>query len=103
MYSSQRVKWDPKHQTNITRMETVWSQNQSFTAAAFLTSPTGPSAHTASHDANPPKPAAATGLLPGLFEGQGEDTDDDDAANEAGADLKLNNQPNSREYAERYS
>jgi methionyl aminopeptidase len=70
---------------------------------AFLTSPTGPSAHTASVDVNPPKSAAATGLLPGLLEGQGENTDDDDAANEAGADLKLNNQPNSREYAERNS
>ncbi|KAI4625950.1 hypothetical protein J4E80_003084 [Alternaria sp. BMP 0032] len=39
---------------------------------------------------NPPKPAAASGLLPGVLEGQDEDGDDDDDIAKLGADVKNN-------------
>jgi methionyl aminopeptidase len=42
---------------------------------------------------NPPKPAAATGLLHGALEGEDEDGEDDDD-DKLGADLKSGGQPN---------
>jgi hypothetical protein len=41
---------------------------------------------------NPPKPAAASGLLPGVLEGEDEGGDDDDD-DKIGADLNFDGQP----------
>ncbi|KAI4724236.1 methionine aminopeptidase 2-like protein [Aureobasidium sp. EXF-10728] len=42
-------------------------------------------------DINPPKPAAATGLISGVLEGQNEDDDGDGGDDHAGSDLKADN------------
>ncbi|KAI4675071.1 uncharacterized protein J4E88_007975 [Alternaria novae-zelandiae] len=52
--------------------------------------PDGSSADAAIAIVNPPKPAAASGLLPGVLEGQDEDGDDDDDIAKLGADVKNN-------------
>ncbi|KAI4626486.1 hypothetical protein J4E83_003637 [Alternaria metachromatica] len=52
--------------------------------------PDGSSADAAIAIINPPKPAAASGLLPGVLEGQDEDGDDDDDIAKLGADVKNN-------------
>ncbi|PNS21655.1 methionine aminopeptidase, type II [Sphaceloma murrayae] len=45
-------------------------------------------------DGNPPKPAAASGLLDGVLEGQDEDGDDDDEQGRSGFDVKTETQGN---------
>ncbi|KAI4926217.1 hypothetical protein J4E85_006509 [Alternaria conjuncta] len=52
--------------------------------------PDGSSADAAIAIINPPKPAAASGLLSGVLEGQDEDGDDDDDIAKLGADVKNN-------------
>jgi len=47
---------------------------------------------------NPPKPAAASGLLPGVLEGEDEDGGDEDDI-KMGADLKPGCQPGNSEQA----
>lgn len=53
------------------------------------------SAHAAIAAINPPKPAAASGLLHGALDGEGEDgEDDDDDDNKIGPNLKSGDQAN---------
>ncbi|KAI4712267.1 hypothetical protein J4E89_002533 [Alternaria sp. Ai002NY15] len=52
--------------------------------------PDGSSADAAIAIINPPRPAAASGLLPGVLEGQDEEGDDDDDIAKLGADVKNN-------------
>jgi methionyl aminopeptidase len=63
----------------------------------LLTRCSGSSTCAATINVNPPKPAAATGLLQGALEGQDEDGDDDDDEEKSGADLKLDGQPSNGE------
>ena len=67
--------------------------------SADLTSGAGSSANGAIAAGNPPKPAAASGLLDGMLEGQAEDGDDDDDEEKSGADVKTDAQPTSGELA----
>ncbi|KAF2825819.1 methionine aminopeptidase 2-like protein [Ophiobolus disseminans] len=57
--------------------------------------PNGSSGDSATSIVNPPKPAAASGLLQGALEGQDEDEDDEDD-DRSGVDLKTDNEPSSK-------
>ncbi|KAL9004504.1 MAG: hypothetical protein Q9188_002683 [Gyalolechia gomerana] len=58
--------------------------------------PNESSASTSIAAINPPKPAAATGLLHRVLEGEDEDGEDDDDDNKIGTDLKSGDQPSNR-------
>jgi methionyl aminopeptidase len=70
----------------------------------MLTVGADPSTHTKIACVNPPKPAAASGLIQGVLEGQDEDGDDDEDE-KTGADMKSGSEPSNGElkYTQRIS
>lgn len=76
MTTCRHQAWDPKHQKATVKALMVRRYRNSF-ETTVLTRITGPSS-AAIDSANPPKPAAASGLLHGALEGQDEDGDDDE-------------------------
>jgi methionyl aminopeptidase len=59
---------------------------------ATLIRNTGPNKEAAIASTNPPKSAAASGLVEGTLEGQDDDADDDEEDDQAGADLNADGQ-----------
>jgi len=68
-----------------------WYVNTENVQLVYLTTRSGSSTSGAIANVNPPKPATATGLVPGVLEGQDEDGDDGKEDDNAGCTLKAEN------------
>jgi hypothetical protein len=81
------VSWVQKRQMNMSKVQVVCGYVTS-TTAQYLILLLGSSTSGAIANINPPKPAAATGLVFGALEAQDEDSDGDGANGQVGHDLK---------------
>jgi methionyl aminopeptidase len=87
MLMVRRESWVPRHQMSTSKVPTV-HKSQIYVTMGFLILCSGSSTSGAIANVNPPKPAAATGLVSGVLEGQDEDGDDGKEGDDVRCDLK---------------
>lgn len=93
--------WGPSLRKITVKVPMVRAFTVGCAMTAVLTTHTGGSPDVAMAIINPPKSAAASGLLDGMLEGQDEDGDGDDDDEATGVDVKANDGKRIRRERER--